>query len=1254
MASDARAQQQRTDAVAKLVRAKSLRELRNMPTRTRVQRDDEIPPEDLVFEDKERQAAYEALLRRAPPESEPPKPALRRNPTISTSNPTVRLPFLPPVPFSNAELAAQPRYEAEYDLSSRSLGEDGGENVDVHGYSVSEDYGMHWDPRTAKQLRESHIKAEAEEFFNNRGQRGKSSVDISYEARPNYDGREKLPPWHRAPVLRRSLSMGEIRQVSDDVIEGVRSYLLVSQPPPQSIAELGAERGGDAISQRVIREADDRYTYDLPSISPLSESPPAIPAIPPRSPQRPAYATSPSFDAYSREYDSTSNVSSRAHSPTSEYASQGPISTGIALHHPLPNRQGLGANFVASRTTESDQTRRLPPLSPSSFTDNQLHTHHLIENKNELHPNMIPLSPLYSTSSCTREHNQTPNELLDRVAPTILPGRPEPDLRATPWIQQDQPLHDRLQMRRQQSLKQSAVSRTPHEGTPSGTHSNHLQIRRSRSLSNLRDQLKKVTFDDEKDPEAVTKWLQLSQQKLHIPDQSNRNANVANKSPTPKTPTQLSLPLSPAQPLYSTTTPPPSSPLPPLSPLPAIPTSSDPPHTFPTRLFPMLDEKPRQCMCEGPVLQVINRDFVKDRYLFLLNDVLLIVKPQVRSLKKQASRMDEPFELKKTVKLSNITLIPTRDSEEEHSVPTRWPPALAAAIRRFSTNAKAGIDYLISKGALPRSPAGIARFLLKTADLNRTQLGLYLSMRENHEILQAFFECFQLTGLRLDEAWRLILLTVRLPQDRAAADYFMEAFCARWHSANPDIARFNIGMTLKVLHSMMWLNARVYEGDASVPGIPAGYVMDEPTDSEPEGDTEDAEEDFEGELGSPSPHRYLRRHWSFEIFVRRFRRWEDPYAAVPREFLAHVYSSVRHQRMETAWDDAEVDAEDALAGHGGVGEIYAITMFPPKLPTRLVVRRATEHITLSIPRPDAGLWIRLHGQGLYCKPSVLDFSQSSSQSFTITGISPGRTSLLILKAGRNAHRYALFPAPLMKTLVVERAFMQHTFQIEFSMSEHEAPRRYMFSVDSAEVRDRWLKRFGEALANSSKSKREDNNEGAGFLDAPMRSPRQASRNGTSPTLHPRPPSATELLSQPLPAPPSPSTPTALEDQNTPVAPWRQQQQQQQQQQNRQEMSQRIGLRFMPEPLEHLEITRARANSSGEANSAHSNHLLPPNSATANSSLAAALAVTQRARQRARSPLGDQAMTTASALHSLGLVGSGGYTARPPFGGQNNS
>ncbi|GAN08278.1 SEC7-like protein [Mucor ambiguus] len=562
---------------------------------------------------------------------------------------------------------------------------------------------------------------------------------------------------------------------------------------------------------------------------------------------------------------------------------------------------------------------------------------------------------------------------------------------------------------------------------------------------------------------------------------------------------------------------------PPLSPSPSQPAplvKQQQQQQQPTKPLP---NPPRQHLLHTPVFQVVNANTVKDRYLFLFNDLLLICKPIMdeniivssnsssnNSGNRHGSSSHEKnryrfrpnehslFQVKNIVQLGLLTLYISKDDfyHAPNAGPTTiemgpdgrpiLPPArkihpiMASALRKFETNANLGIQYLIDKGVLTNDPLSIANFLFKTPDLNRRQLGYYLSDLKNSDVYDAFLECFRLVGLRLDEALRILLTTFRLPSNWEALEYLIERFAKKWHDANQNVIKFHEDMVVKVVVAMLFLNAECWY-DATSERDVFWYARELKERQDRQAKRKMSVIDYQrpNALQKPSSSATTSRarqsvaveplHYIMSLRARGnsqptlddfLERWNyyDQYHLVPREFMEEMYKSIGEERLETGWDNKtgrriQTTTQENNAGVGRPkivspsvqqgSQDVVITVIPHRLPTRLTKGLPSNPISISIPAPDAGLQIKLRGQDLVFEPNVLDFSQSCIQTFTITGNTLGRTSLMFIKTGDNAGNYVSPTLPRTKSVVVERPFMRYTFQVGFKHVDHEKDKKKM-------------------------------------------------------------------------------------------------------------------------------------------------------------------------------------------------------------------
>ncbi|KAI8577157.1 hypothetical protein K450DRAFT_253116 [Umbelopsis ramanniana AG] len=461
---------------------------------------------------------------------------------------------------------------------------------------------------------------------------------------------------------------------------------------------------------------------------------------------------------------------------------------------------------------------------------------------------------------------------------------------------------------------------------------------------------------------------------------------------------------------------------------------------------PINVSRPRKFLLQTAVFQVINSNTVKDRYLFLFNDLLFIAKPIMdesimsgltssnsRSMSEDSmgghSKYSDNhryrfrptenslFQVKNIVELSKVTLYVTRDYEVEPVLlktdadgqmvlppPRKIHPILASALRKFESDPDRAISYLMEKKILTEDPISIANFLFKTADLSRRQLGRYISNPDNSNVFHAFLDCFRLQGMRLDEALRTFLVTFRLPSKYESLHYVISTFAKKWHDTNQNVVKFHEDMIVKVILAMLRLNSSIWH-DRDADQDVFLFALDRREQKKEKMASGSEQTDNKSNLPQesiPTSAEFLER-WSIY----------DQYNLVPKEFMVEMYDSIREEKLETGWDHK----------------------YQPHANAMLTKGVPSSKVTIYIPEPDPDLQIKLRGQDLVCQPSILDFSTSRMQTFTITGSTLGRTSLMFIKTGSRAGRYVSPALPRTKAIVVERSFMRHTFQIGFYQTE---------------------------------------------------------------------------------------------------------------------------------------------------------------------------------------------------------------------------
>jgi hypothetical protein len=446
-----------------------------------------------------------------------------------------------------------------------------------------------------------------------------------------------------------------------------------------------------------------------------------------------------------------------------------------------------------------------------------------------------------------------------------------------------------------------------------------------------------------------------------------------------------------------------------------------------------IDDPPRKLLLSSPVLQVVNSNTVKDRFLFLFSDILVIAKPVVLDQDalmdpSKPNPMDRKFIVKSVVLLRHLRFSADREEARKSSsyVGTARHPVIRTFVLQFAKDPDHAISTLFEKAGRRDDPVALGQLLFKSLELDRAQLGDYLSRRTSKMVLKSYVDSFGFTGLRVDKALRVFLYSVNIPERTAHTytysplDALLDSFAGRWYEANAGIVAYDKDLAFRLVRAVVQLNEVLHGGIAHEPG-PTGYP---------------------------------RRNITCRDFLEAFRRYDGRGLATD-ELLSNIYDSIRRERLSQARNSSL----------GGLPDIIITVKRSP--PTRLTYRLQSEPIVLRIPQPDPQLSVHLYGQGLMFDPPVLTFAKSSEASFRITGTSLGSKTMIMSRSGPNALLYTGLPQSC--SVVVERAFMRNTFNLAFTNHEG-VKRRYMFSVDDPLIRHQWtvsLKREIDAAISST-------------------------------------------------------------------------------------------------------------------------------------------------------------------------------------------
>jgi hypothetical protein len=420
-------------------------------------------------------------------------------------------------------------------------------------------------------------------------------------------------------------------------------------------------------------------------------------------------------------------------------------------------------------------------------------------------------------------------------------------------------------------------------------------------------------------------------------------------------------------------------------------------------------------LLSSQVLQVANANTVKDRFLFLFNDILVVAKPVTHDYDalldmNKPSPLDKKFIVKSVVQLRDVRFTADRDDLPLGSLSSiSRNPLVRTFVVQFAKNADNAITHFFEKSGTRDDPMVLGELLFRMLDLDRAKLGDYLSRRTSKIVLKAFIGCFGFGGVRIDKALRVFLQSIHLaPSSRYSnnsLDYVSDSFASRWYDANADLVAYDKDLAIRLVRAIIQLNDVLY----------GGVIQD------------------------PLTHVQIKRNITSRDFIDAFRRY-DPRCLVSDDLLDRIHVSIKREPLSQACDAAHSAAPDQL-----------IVLKRP-IPSRLTYRMQSEPIIVRIPQVDPSLTIHLHGNELIFDPPYLTFTRAAEASFRITGTSLGLKTVSFSRSGPSALLYT--GLPLSSPIVIERSFMRNTFQIAF-VNHRASKRRYMFSVDDPVMRYNW-------------------------------------------------------------------------------------------------------------------------------------------------------------------------------------------------------
>jgi serine/arginine repetitive matrix protein 2 len=404
----------------------------------------------------------------------------------------------------------------------------------------------------------------------------------------------------------------------------------------------------------------------------------------------------------------------------------------------------------------------------------------------------------------------------------------------------------------------------------------------------------------------------------------------------------------------------------------------------------VFNNPPRRLVSSNTVLQVVNGNTVKQRILLLFNDILVLAKPvhNDSSNEPPIMRLTEPMAVKHVVRLEELRVSDGRKKALNHDELQRFP-AYHKFVMEFRQDPDMAVANL-TKGN--NDPAAVTWILFHSFELDKNQLGSYLSRRSSKHLLRAYIDHFGFSGVRIDQALRVFWISIRPPISQTGRDNLLQGFATRWFDANAQLVSFDRDLAMRLVSAIMQLNQILHPGN-------------NPTDP------------------FAPPVQVGARE-----FIDAFRRY-DSRMLVSDDQLEHIHIAIQQERLATALDSSTNFPHVPVAISG--------------FPNRLSYKAESDNIVVRIPRPDSNFSIQLIGQGLLFNPPILDFSRSAEASFKVTGTALGSKSMIMSRIGPHAPYYSGVPSS--KPVTVERAFMRNTFHLTMPIGN--TNREYLFSID---------------------------------------------------------------------------------------------------------------------------------------------------------------------------------------------------------------
>jgi serine/arginine repetitive matrix protein 2 len=395
-----------------------------------------------------------------------------------------------------------------------------------------------------------------------------------------------------------------------------------------------------------------------------------------------------------------------------------------------------------------------------------------------------------------------------------------------------------------------------------------------------------------------------------------------------------------------------------------------------------LDEPPRILLFSTAIKMVHSPTEVKNRYLFIFNDILVIAKAN----EDEAGRhwTERSFSVKNILELGKIQMEIPPDPRVMSDFSQL--PVVKQFSRDFHYSPDEAIVQFLETTGMKHDPSVIGSLLFEVVSLSKTKLGQYLSKRSSKPVLKAFVDKFAFAGVRIDEALRAFLLAMRLPTESSHdMEHLLIMFSSRWYEANKGAVLYEKDFAIRFVFAMMQLNDALHSESHSQSTVAIGL--------------------FSFPNLAITPHDFIQAL-----------RSRDSSHALSDNTLDEIYRSIADEELLQA----------------AIGKTVPL-FITPSLPERLTML-APSLFTIQIPSIDPYFRIDLIGQDLTFEPKTLEFSSSNEATFQVTGSTTGQKTMLFVRKGFNAPLYT--GLPLSKEFAVVRSFMQDTFIINFRNNEN--------------------------------------------------------------------------------------------------------------------------------------------------------------------------------------------------------------------------